>query len=163
MSEKISFRLANHEDKERLIGWLNDKDILSWFPMCNYREVEDSVRICLDYAKDKAALIVSYDGEPCGFGNLYLPAFKKISHQCLFMVVIDKNFRNKGIGTFLVKELMKMAKDKFKIKLFHLEVYVGNPAYNLYKRLGFHEFGYEKNFFKEDGKYIDKRMMQIKL
>ena len=71
--------------------------------------------------------------------------------------------RGKGVGKALVEQLMKHAKEKFKIEILHLEVYEGNPAKRLYERLGFTPFGCQTRFIKEDGKYIAKIFMQKKL
>ncbi|NGX26957.1 MAG: hypothetical protein K940chlam6_00884, partial [Chlamydiae bacterium] len=45
-------------------------------------------------------------------------------------------------------------------EMLHLEVYETNPAINLYRRLGFTEFGIQKKFIKEDGRYMGKIFME---
>jgi GNAT superfamily N-acetyltransferase len=157
----VKIREATLEDKKYLVQWLSDEKILAWFPMCNAREIEDAARLWIGYAKYGAALTAEIDGVPCGNCLIYLPAYKRISKQCLLAIIVDKNYRNKGIGTKLIREIEKRAKEKFNIKNLHLEVYEGNPAHSLYKRMGFVKYGYQKNFIKElDGNYRGKIMMQ---
>ena len=86
-----------------------------------------------------------------------------MSHQCLFAIIVDEKFRGKGIGAKLLRELMTLAKERFKLELLHLEVYQGNPAINLYKRLGFKEYGIHRRFMKDKGRYLDKILMQKNL
>ena len=63
-----------------------------------------------------------------------------------------------------MKYVMGQAKHTFGIQLLHLEVYEGNPAYNLYYRLGFRKYGKHEKFLKEaDGSYHSKVLMQIDL
>lgn len=161
--KEVSFRVSEQEDAPYLTRWLSDPEILIWYPMCNEREIEDSVRIWLGYAKMKSAITVLWEGVPCAMALLYLQPFKKLSHQCLFAIIVERGFRNKGVGKALIEELMRIAKEDFQIEFMHLEVYEGNPAINLYRRLGFQEYGVQKHFIKEMGKYRGKIFMQREL
>jgi putative acetyltransferase len=156
----ITILPSKEEDKKYLIDWLNDPEVLQWFPMCNMREIEDAANIWMNYIKQNAVWTAYKNGIPCGVANLYIQNFPKLSHQCLFAIIVNKEFRGQGVGTQLILELQKMAKEKFKIEMLHLEVYKGNPAKRLYDRLGFIEYGVHKNFLKNlDGTYNDKIMM----
>ena len=161
--KELSIRIAEQEDTLYLARWLNDPEILSWFPMCNEKEIQDAIRIWVGYISKKATLTALWNGVPCAMANLYIQPFKKLAHQCLFAVVADRAHRGKGVGTRLLNELMKLAKQSFGIEILHLEVYEGNPAINLYNRLGFKEFGYQAHFVKEMGRYRGKIFMQKEL
>ncbi|MBS0606542.1 MAG: GNAT family N-acetyltransferase [Parachlamydiales bacterium] len=160
---ELSIRLTRLEDAPPLMQWLMDPKILSWFPMIDAREVEDAVRIWIGYSRIEAALTAEWNGEPCGMANLYIQPYKKLMHTCLFSIIVKENMRGKGIGSALLKQLMKHAKEKFKIEILHLEVYDGNPARRLYERHGFKPFGKQVHFIKENGKYLGKTMMQMQL
>lgn len=160
-SNKINIRLAQDDDAKYLTKWLTDQEILKWFPMCNKLEIEDAVRIWMSYIKYESVITAEVDGVPCGNALLYIQTYKKLAHQSLFAIIVAKEMRSKGIGTALIKELIRMGKEKFKLKTIHLEVYSGNPAQKLYERLGFVKYGVHKKFLKDlDGKYYDKIMMQ---
>ncbi|MES2345579.1 MAG: GNAT family N-acetyltransferase [Chlamydiota bacterium] len=161
--KELSIRLMEEEDASYLARWLNDPEILIWYPMCNEREIEDSVRIWLGYSKLKSAFTALWNNEPCGMAVMYIQPFKKLSHQCLFAIIVAKEHRSKGVGKGLIEEMMKTAKESFNIEVFHLEVYQDNPAINLYRRLGFTEFGFQAHFIKEMGKYRGKFFMQREL
>ena len=108
-------------------------------------------------------LTALWDGVPCGIANLYLQPYKKLAHQCLFAIIVDENYRNKKVGTQLMEELMVLAKERFRFEMLHLEVYEGNPAINLYRRLGFTEYGRQRHFIKDEGGYLAKILMQKNL
>lgn len=156
----LSFRLTNQEDAPFLLKWLSDPKVMRWFPMHDVREIEDAVRIWISYSRIESGITALWNGEPCGIANLYIQPYKKQAHTCLFSIIVKEELRGRGIGKGLMDELMKLAKEKFKIEILHLEVYDGNPARHLYERLGFKEFGRQGNFIKEDGKYTAKVFMQ---
>jgi len=159
--DKIKIRFAEAKDAKYLAKWLDDPEILKWFPMCNQIEIDDAVKIWMSYCKYRAVIIAEWDGIPCGIANFYLQSFKKLSHQSLFAIIVAKEYRYKGVGTALINELFKLAKESFKLEVLHLEVYEGNPAEALYDRLGFKKYGIHKKFLKDlDGTYYDKILMQ---
>ncbi len=161
MSHNLTIRVTDIEkDSPHLKSWLFEPGVLRWFPMFDEREVDDAVKIWVSYAKYEACFTIECDGVPCGVANLYLQPYKKLSHQCLFAIVVSEKFRNKGIGKELLTHLMKSAKEKFNIEILHLEVYEGNPAIRLYRRMGFIEYGVEKHFIRDNAEYISKIMMQ---
>jgi len=160
MMEDMKIRDSIAEDKKYLIQWLNDPKILRWFPMCNYREILDAATIWMSYIEKNGVFTAVIDNTPVGIANLYVPMYKRLEHQCLFAIIVDEKYRNKGIGSALLKELIKQARERFHIEMLHLEVYKGNPAIRLYERFGFIQYGIHKRFFKEiSGEYLDKIMM----
>ncbi|MCH9611936.1 MAG: hypothetical protein S4CHLAM102_04130 [Chlamydiia bacterium] len=163
LADHLTIRLGNEQDKPYLKKWLADPKIYSWFPIEGPLEIEDAARISMGYCPMGAALTAEWDGVPCGFAHLYVNAFKALKHQCLFSIVLDPEFRGRGIGTQLMEELMKLAKEKFQITLLHLEVYKGNPAIGLYTKLGFKEYGVQEKFLKEKTGRVDKVLMQKEL
>jgi putative acetyltransferase len=154
-------RPAVPEEGVYLTRWLTDPAILRWFPMTDAREIDDAVRIWMGYAKYEACFTAYIDGVPVGMSTLYLQPYQKYAHQCLFAIIVDQNYRNRGIGKAILEYTSKAARDKFNIEVLHLEVYEGNPAKRLYERMGFDEFGRQPKFIKlENGEYLDKIMMQ---
>lgn len=160
---EISLRPPLDSDAQELKRWLMDPVILRWFPMCNEREVDDSVRIWMGYAKLGAGITALWEGVPCGMFNLYIQPFKKLKHTCLFSIIVDEKYRGKGVGKALIEQGQKLAKERFNIEILHLEVYQGNPAQRLYERMGFVVYGSQPHFIKDQGEYITKIFMQKNL
>jgi ribosomal protein S18 acetylase RimI-like enzyme len=160
----MKMRMAKRGDDKLLKEWLMDPEVLRYFPMHDEREVVDSVRVWMGFMNMKAAYTIEVDGKPVGMAVLYLQTLEKLKHQTLFAIVVDPKNRGKGIGTELCKEIEKEAKEKHGIRTLHLEVYEGNPAENLYRRLGFTEYGRHDHFLKEpSGEYLTKIVMEKKL
>lgn len=160
----ILIRPTIESDGPLLTSWLAKGDILQWFPMHDLVEIEDATRLWMAYSNLGASLTATLDNEPVGMALLYIQPYEKLAHQCLFSIVISPDHRGQGIGTKLLTQLMKMGKEKFKLELLHLEVYDGNPAIGLYRKLGFTEFGAQKHFIKEgENQYRGKVMMEKRL
>lgn len=159
----FAIRQTVPEDAQELGRWLNDPQILRWFPMNNQREIDDSVRIWMAYVRLRGALTATLDGKPIGMAVLNLQPFQKLSHQVILSIIMDEKYRGQGYGTKLMEKLIELAKNEHGIELLHLEVYEGNPALHLYERLGFKEYGRHPKFIKMDGKYLYKILMQKRL
>lgn len=159
----LSIRTSTVEDKELFVRLLLQPGVLQYFPMYDLREIEDSAQVWDIFCKKGASLTAVKGTTPCGIAFLNLQGYKKFAHQCLITIIVDENFRNQGIGTQLLKDLFSLAKDPFHLEMLHLEVYETNPAINLYRRMGFEEYGAQKHFIKEEGRYIGKILMQKSL
>lgn len=160
MKEHLTIRFGEEGDLKYLTEWLLQPGVLDGFPLFDLREVEDAARIWISYSKYNAVLTALWDEVPCGIVTLYLQPYQKMSHQCLFAIIVDEKFRGKGVGAKLLRDLMVLAKERFKLEFIHLEVYQGNPAINLYRRVGFKEYGVQRRFMKDKGRYLDKILMQ---
>lgn len=63
-------------------------------------------------------------------------------------IVVHKDFRNKKIGSFLLKALIDLARS-INIKTLNLEVRASNfPAIKLYEKYGFKVCGIRKNYYE---------------
>lgn len=160
---ELTFRLTDLEDAPYLTKWLSDKQVLHWFPMLSDAEVADAVRIWIGCSHLGSGITVELNKVPCGMATLYIQGYEKLRHTCLFSIIIQKDKRGMGIGRVLMEKLIELAREKFNIKILHLEVYEGNPAYQMYAKLGFVKFGRQERFIKEKGVYLAKTFMQKKL
>lgn len=156
----LTVRYTQPQDAEHLKAWLLDPEISTWFPMANEAEVEDAVRRWISFSRVKSSLTAELDGVPCGIVTLYVQAYKKLLHQSEFGIIVATGMRNKGIGSFLLRSLMRIAKEQFKLELLHLQVYAENPAIRLYKRFGFREFGRQTHWIKEEDRYVGRIFME---
>ncbi|MFY7842582.1 MAG: GNAT family N-acetyltransferase [Rhabdochlamydiaceae bacterium] len=159
----VTFRKTTMEDRPYLISWLDDPDILKWFPMTNRAEIEDSVNFWMHHMAIGACLTACIDEKPCGFANLYIPSLKRLAHQCLLAIIVDPFKRGQGIGSSLMDEIAHLAKVSFKIEILHLEVYENNPAISLYQRKGFIKYGEHPRFIKIENQYMSKILLQKRI
>lgn len=156
----LEIRYTELGDGKFLREWLNEKEILRWFPMADTPEIDDSVQRWIGFYRYRCSLTAVMDGIPCGIATLYLQPYKKLAHQCEFGIIIANGFRGKGIGRKMILNLMHLAKQQFHIELLQLQVYADNPAIHLYRRLGFREFGRQTHWIKDNGEYIGRVFME---
>jgi ribosomal protein S18 acetylase RimI-like enzyme len=82
------------------------------------------------YKNARFDIIESY-GKPAG--NFYIERLQDEIH--IIDIALLPEYRNKGIGSKLIKQLLAEASDKNLPVRVHVEQ--GNPAVSLYRRLGF--------------------------
>lgn len=160
----IEVRASKEDDIPNLRVWLYEKGVLRWFPMVREIEVMDATRYWQNFLSVGSGLTAVVDGETAGMALIYIQPFEKTKHQALFVILVGEKFRGNGVGTMLMKKLIKLGKEKFHLKSLHLEVYESNPAIRLYERLGFKEYGRHRKFLKEpDGTFSDQIKMEKEL
>lgn len=159
--EGIELRYSDLSDGRYLKQWLLDPTVARWFPMFDEVEIDDAVARWIGFSRYKCSLTAVKEGIPCGITTLYLQPYRKLAHQCEFGIIVAPDMRGKGIGTFLINNLVLLAKDNFHIELLHLQVYADNPAIHLYQRMGFREFGRQSHWIKEkEDFYVGRVFME---
>lgn len=157
----FDIRYTEPSDGPFLREWLLDPSVAFCFPMDDLPEIEDAVARWISFSRYKCSLTALMEGVPCGIVTLYLQPYRKLAHQCEFGIIVSPQYRNRGVGSDLLKNLIHLAREFFHIELLHLQVYAGNPAIRLYQRFGFQEFGHQKRWIKEkDGSYTGRIFME---
>ncbi len=157
----LEIRYTDLSDAKYLKQWLMDPSISKWFPMADEVEIDDAVNRWIGFSRYKCSLTAVKEGVPCGLTTLYLQPYRKLAHQCEFGIIVGSGFRDMGIGSTLLNNVMHLAKETFRIELLHLQVYAENPAMRLYKRFGFREFGRQNHWIKEEGGiYVGRVFME---
>jgi len=91
-------------------------------------------------------IVAKIDDEIIGFAGIW----QVINEAHITNIVTKKNYRNQGIGTLLLEELIKICKNLKEIESLTLEVNEDNIiAQNLYKKFGFEILGKRKNYYKD--------------
>jgi ribosomal protein S18 acetylase RimI-like enzyme len=88
------------------------------------------------------SLICREDGRP--IGRIIIDRSK--DEILLIDIALLPEYRNTGIGTRLIRELLDEAQKKGQPVYLYVEVF--NPAQHLYERLGFSKIGMEGIYFK---------------
>lgn len=158
--EGVEVRYTEPGDAPFLKKWLSDPDGGCWFPLDGELEIDDAVVRWIAFCRFQCSITIVKNGVPCGIATLYLQPYNKLAHQCEFGIVVSKDYRNFGIGSYLMSCLMHLAREKFFIELLHLTVYSLNPAIKLYRRFGFKEFGRQEFWIKEKQGYFARIFME---
>lgn len=101
-------------------------------------------------SKNSSYLVAKMNEKIVGFAGI-----KVILDEADIMnIVIKKNYRNQGIGTLLLENLIFLAKN-LNLKSLSLEVSEKNsPAIHLYQKFGFESLGVRKNYYQDKNGYI---------
>lgn len=140
-------RFSTLEDLSYLQDWFKDDAACDDFPF-GPKEKDDSLRNWIGFSKFKASLTGTIDDVPCAIGTLFLMPYRKVAHHCSFYLIVDPLHRRKGIGTSMVRNLLNLAKTRFKIEALHVEVYESAQMISLLKKTGFQEIVRQENFVK---------------
>ena len=82
-----------------------------------------------------------------------------IDEADIMNIVVKKDYRNKGIGSLILENLILLC-NKSNLKSLSLEVNEKNiPAINLYKKFGFKNIGIRKNYYKDENGIIMKKVL----
>ncbi|MDZ5253668.1 GNAT family protein [Clostridium sp. LIBA-8841] len=89
---------------------------------------------------------------------------KRICHNSEIAISVRKDYWNIGVGSAVMEELIRFAKDKKSIKTISLGVRESNNnAIKLYEKYGFKKIGVHENYFNIDGVYYDEILMDLSL
>lgn len=106
-------------------------------------------------------LVARKDGRIVGTANYTTFPRKRMRHRGQFCLNVKKSEWGKGIGTRMVEEMLRFAKDTAGAEIVSLEVRADNErAIHVYEKLGFETIGCFKGFFKINGELVDCLIMQ---
>lgn len=123
----------------------NIKDILQteFDDFWNYKILEEELNSSNSYylvAKAENEL----ENEIVGFAGIKVV----LDEADVMNIVVKKSKRNNKIGSLLLEHLISLAKN-LNCKSLSLEVNEDNlPAINLYKKFGFEQIGFRKNYYE---------------
>ncbi|KRN98670.1 GNAT family N-acetyltransferase [Companilactobacillus kimchiensis] len=138
MSEQLKLREAVPDDAKSLLNFLTKASQQTEFiDHADMQDVtDDDEKIALDaiYHSEYDELIVAiFDNEIIGYARLENVDETKGE----FGVVVDQEFWNNGIASYLMEDMLDWSKNSPLTKVF-LEVYKNNPAaIHIYQKYGF--------------------------
>lgn len=101
-------------------------------------------------------LVAKKENEIIGFAGIW----KAVDDIHITNIVVKKSFRNKGIGSIILKQLIEISKLEQNINSITLEVNIKNvPAQKLYEKFGFKNVGIRKRYYNN----IDDAIIYTKM
>lgn len=138
---------------------------ISEMTLSDYNNIKEILLLHFDNFWNKAILkeelinpnskyiIAKIGNEIVGFAGIKII----LDEADIMNIVTKKSFRNKGIGSFLLKNLITISKNS-KVKSINLEVNEENlSAIHLYEKNGFEIIGTRKNYYKNKNAIIMKK------
>ena len=99
---------------------------------------DDVPYIKSNFSGNSYYFVAIHNGEVLGWilvGESFHPLLNELTGSILELFIIPKN-RGKGYGKMLMKHSLTVLKQRG-FKIVQLNVFSGNPAYSMYKKLGF--------------------------
>lgn len=146
----FDIRYSTLEDLPFLQEWFQDPAACDDFPF-GAVEKDDSLKNWIGFSKYKASLTGTIDDVPCAIGTLFLMPYRKVAHHCSFYLIVDPAHRRKGIGTSMVRNLLHLAKNRFRLESLHVEIYEPSALSPILTKLGFELSVRQENFVKING------------
>ncbi|MEN3008175.1 GNAT family N-acetyltransferase [Pseudothermotoga sp.] len=160
----MSIRWVRLSDAPQLVVFKKTVTSESPFLITYPDEVEDvfeARRFISIYLTDdrRIFLVAEQGGQIVGMITLAGSAKRKVLHKAELGISVRKSHWGKGIGSALMSEALKIAKQKG-FKKIQLEVMENNErAIKLYQKFGFEIEGRKKKAVCMDGKYLDLLVM----
>lgn len=165
LKKDLLIREAEETDAEAIIAYLNivgtESDNLSFgeegFPLTVEQEAAFIKSMQAD--KNSFLLLGMINGEIVANLSLQAMTRQRFAHRGSIGVSVRKKYWNCKIGSDMLKELMRRAKES-SLEVLELEVKEDNfYAIKLYEKMGFRKTGTFPRFYKLDGRYYDAYLM----
>ncbi len=171
MFKDIQIREPSIRDAKKLMDFINpmteEKGIgLLINKKVSLKEEKDYLKGVIKSIKEHKAVFLIAEHENKIIANTSIELYNhKKSHVGVFGISISKGYRNKGLGTFLMKTIIDYAKEKLKgLEIIELEVFADNErAKHVYKKMGFKKTGIKPRVIKQGNKYVDEIIMYKEL
>jgi len=127
----------------------------------SWRSVADERRYLktVERHEDAAVYVADDEGRLVGRLSLSRDPHPACRHVADLGLMVDAEYRRRGIGTMLLEEAVVWARTAGVRKL-ELHVFPWNdPALRLYESFGFEREGYRKRHYARDGDFVDAILM----
>ena len=167
ISKNVYLRPLEKEDADTFVSWIEDWELVKnipqrfRFPFNTAKEKEHINN--LYKSSDNIVLAIIYKSEEKFIGTTGFGDINPVNRTAVFGLVIgDKNYRNKGLGTEILNLMLKYGFNILNFNRIYLEVNADNiPAIKLYEKAGFKIEGCLRQDYYFDGEYKDKLIMGI--
>jgi putative acetyltransferase len=157
--EGFDIRFSEPEDLAFLQQWLSEPGACRDFPF-EETEKDEALKNWIGFAKYKASLTGVLKEEPVAIGTLFLMPYRKVAHHCSFQLIVDARHRRQGIGTSMVRNLLHLAKTRFRLESVHVELYLPSPLLGIAQRLRFEEFARQDDYVRLNGRSHPRLLME---
>lgn len=138
----LSHRTVEISDLKRICQLPRNKEELFFmFPKAEYPLTESQLESAINSRFDSTVIL--FKNVIVGFANFY--EVKKNQYSSIGNVVVDANYRNLGIGKYLIQTMEQIAIEKYNVSELHLSCFNTNTkGILLYSKLGYTPYGIEK-------------------
>lgn len=119
----------------------DEEELFFMFPKAEYPLTESQLESAINSRFDSTVIL--FNDIIVGFANFY--EVKKNQYASIGNVVVDANYRNLGIGKYLIQTMEQIAIEKYGVSELHLSCFNTNTkGILLYSKLGYIPYEIEK-------------------
>lgn len=105
-------------------------------------------------------LVACIDGDVVCHLTIDVQQRPRRSHVADFGICVDSRWKNRGVASALMREMIEMCDNWLRVDRIELTVFVDNaPAIKVYKKYGFEIEGTGKKYALRNGEYVDAYYM----
>ncbi len=160
---------AKPEDAGQMLAFLKaaggESDNLSFGAEGLPLTEEEEAAFIRSMAESEKSLMLAAKTDGRIIGSCSIDAFpRRFSHRGELGIIISKGCWHQGVGTALMREAIRFAKEDAHLEVLSLEVRADNQnAIALYEKFGFRRIGTFPKFFKVGDRYFDAELMNLDL
>lgn len=156
--KKIYLRGLTREDcNEQYLSFVNDAELLHLMEGIGYWPLDkEGLEAYIEYCNNPTSLLMGIfeNVTDAHVGNIHLSQIKKYHHNCMYGIVLRREYMGKGYAYEASHLLIKHAFEKMNINRIQINVVDKNRrAIKLYKGLGAIKEGRLRESFYFQGKY----------
>ena len=166
--ERIRLRAVERQDLPRFVEWLNVREVQQGLGIVFPLSQESEERWYQDQMNRSAeerpfAVDVREGDEWVHIGSCGLFGFDRRVHQAELGITIGHAaYRDKGLGTAVMRTLLRHGFETLNLHRIELRVFDSNPrAIHVYEKVGFKREARLRQHHYLDGRYVDDWVMGI--
>ena len=166
--QQLILRKPIVEDAEGMIQYLNivggESDNLLFGRDEFHLTVEQEIEHIKNISSDANTLMVLgiINNNIVSMAQISSANRKRIAHNSEMSISVKKEYWANGIGSAVMSEIIRFAKESSTIKNISLGVKVSNKnAIRMYEKFGFVKIGLHKDFFNINGNFDDEILMDL--
>lgn len=142
MTERLTYRSVEIPDLENICQLPQNKaELFFMFPKAEYPLSVEQLQTIIENRSDPTVILL--DSEIVGFANFY--EVKEKEYCTIGNVIVSSEFRNRGIGQFLIQTMENIGIEKYNVSEFRLSCFNTNTnGILLYSKLGYKPYDIEK-------------------
>lgn len=147
---KLSYRTLEAVDMEKVCELpQSEEDLFFMFPKADYPLSVEQLQIVIENRSESTVIL--FNDEIVGFANFY--EVKANEFCSIGNVIISSDFRNKGIGKYLIETMTSIALKKYNVREIHISCFnMNTKGILLYSKLGYIPYEVEERLDKEERK-----------
>lgn len=154
-------RPIDEGDLELLRSWRNDTRINRWCRQSLPISSIDQHNWYVAYHKDNSIKMFAIEHDGMLIGCSGLTSIDLVNRRAEFSLYVEPKQQGKGLAREALIELLKIGFNCLGLNRIYGEVFQGNSAIELFKRVGFELEGTRKQFYFKHGVFIDAHIISI--